>query len=95
MKKIILLFVFFSGIVLLNAQTVEELKQEQATKKDSIAALQNKVAALQSQIDALSGWKYGAFGTIGANLSGFDKWYSRDAANNSSGNIGVTVKRFC
>lgn len=94
MKKSLLLFIFFGGMSLLNAQTVEELKSEQAIKKDSIATLQSKVDALQSQIDALPGWKFGAFGTIGANLSGFNKWYSRDAANNSSGNIGVTINGF-
>ena len=94
MKKSILLFVFFGGIALSSAQTIEELKSEQTIKKDSIAAIQGRVDALQSQIDALPGWKYGAFGTIGANISGFDKWYSRDAANNSSGNIGVTVNGF-
>jgi hypothetical protein len=91
MKKKLLFICFFNSIILMSAQTLEELKSEQATKKDSIATLQSKVDALQSQIDALPGWRYRAFGTIGANLSGFDKWYSRDAANNSSGNIGVTV----
>lgn len=94
MKKILLLLVFFGGMIFSSAQTVKELKAEQAKKKDSIAALQSKIDALQSQIDALPGWKFGAFGTIGANLSGFDNWFSRDAANNSSGNIGVTVNSF-
>lgn len=94
MRNTFLLIVFFTSLVSIKAQTLEELKQEQAIKKDSITELQRKVDGLQSKIDAFSSWKYRAFGTIGANLSGFDKWYSRDSANNSSGNIGITINGF-
>ncbi len=76
------------------AQTADELKALQGPKKDSIAAIQGRVDALQAQIDALPGWKKGAFGTIGANLSGFNNWYSKSAANSNAGNIGVTVNGF-
>ncbi|WP_209400944.1 DUF3078 domain-containing protein [Pseudozobellia sp. WGM2] len=76
------------------AQTIDDLKAEQAVKKDSIKAIQGRVNALQSQIDAFPGWKTGAFGTIGANLSKFNNWYSQGTPNNSSGNIGVTVNGF-
>ena len=76
------------------AQTAEELKALQGPKKDSIAAIQGRVDALQAQIDALPGWKKGAFGTIGANLSGFNNWYSKDAANSNAGNIGITVNGY-
>ncbi|SHI53113.1 DUF3078 domain-containing protein [Pseudozobellia thermophila] len=76
------------------AQTIDELKAEQAAKKDSINAIQGRVDALQSQIDAFPGWKIGAFGTIGANLSKFNNWYSQGTPNNSSGNIGVTVNAY-
>ncbi|PKA98399.1 Protein of unknown function (DUF3078) [Flavobacteriaceae bacterium MAR_2009_75] len=76
------------------AQTIDDLKAEQAVKKDSIKAIQGRVNALQSQIDAFPGWKTGAFGTIGANLSKFNNWYSQGTPNNSSGNIGVTVNAF-
>jgi hypothetical protein len=76
------------------AQTLEELKAEQAPKKDSIAALQAKVDAIQGQIDALPGWKRGAFGTIGGSLSGFSNWYSKGTPNSSTGNIGFTVNAF-
>ena len=82
------------GVTSIYAQTLEELKSEQAPKKDSIAALQAKVNAIQSKIDALPGWKKGAFGTIGANLSGFDNWYSKGKPNSSTGNIGFTVNAF-
>lgn len=93
MKKLVFLFVMLFGISIY-AQTEEELKAEMAPKKDSIAALQAKVDAIQAQIDALPGWKVGAFGTIGANLSGFNNWYSREAYNSSAGNIGITTNAF-
>lgn len=94
MKKILLLTICLTFGFSLFAQTEEELKEQQAPKKEQIAKLQSEVDALQAQIDALPGWKYGAFGTIGANLSGFDKWYSQGTPNVSSGNIGVTVNGF-
>lgn len=94
MKKVILVLICMFGITYINAQTVEELKAEQAPKKDSIAALQAKVKAIQSKIDALPGWKKGAFGTIGGNLAGFDNWYSKGSPNSATGNIGFTVNAF-
>ncbi len=94
MRKLVLVFGLMFGIASTYAQTAEELKAQQAPKKDSIAALQGKVDALQGQIDALPGWKKGAFGTIGANLQGFNDWYSNAAPNSSTGNIGVTVNGF-
>ncbi|UMB59702.1 DUF481 domain-containing protein [Lutibacter sp. A80] len=94
MKKIILALVCMFGITYINAQTIEELKAEQAPKKDSIAALQAKVDAIQSKIDAFPGWKKGAFGTIGGTLAGFDNWYSKGSPNSSTGNIGFTVNAF-
>jgi len=94
MKKLVFVFVLMLGVTSTYAQTLEELKAEQAPKKDSIAALQAKVDAIQGKIDALPGWKKGAFGTIGANLSGFDNWYSKGQPNSAAGNIGFTVNAF-
>ena len=95
MKKLVLsaavaVFAFSTA----QAQTLDELKAEKSTKKDSIAAIQGRVNALQGKIDAFPGWKKGAFGTIGANISGFNNWYSQGKPNNSAGNIGVTVNAF-
>ncbi|MDX6747393.1 DUF3078 domain-containing protein [Polaribacter sp. PL03] len=94
MKKlsilILLVFISFSA----QAQTAEELKKEQAPKKAQIAKLNGEVNAIQAKIDALPGWKYGAFGTIGGSISGFNNWYSRTAPTASAGNIGVTVNGF-
>jgi hypothetical protein len=94
MKKVILLALFVSGSIFTYAQTEAELKATQALKKDSISAIQGRVDALQGQIDALPGWKSGAFGTIGVNLSNFNNWYSQGFPNNSAGNIGVSVNAY-
>ncbi len=94
MKKLVFVLGLMFGIASTYAQTAEELKAQQGPKKDSIAKLQGEVDALQAKIDALPGWKKGAFGTIGANLQGFNNWYSNAAPNSSTGNIGVTVNGF-
>ena len=94
MKKTLLLFTFFIGLISINAQNLEELKATQSAKKDSIAAIQGRVDAIQGQIDALPGWKKGAFGTIGGSVSSFKNWYAQGTPNNNSGNIGFTVNAF-
>lgn len=94
MRKLVFTFVAVFGISVIQGQTVEELKGQHAVKKDSIAAIQGRVDALQAQIDAFPGWKKGAFGTIGANLSSFNNWYSKGQPNSSAGNIGITVNAF-
>ena len=94
MKKIITLLLVVCFSMGLHAQTAEELKKELASKKDSISKLQAKANAIQGKIDALPGWRTGAFGTIGMNLSGFNNWYARKAPNTDAGNIGVTVNAF-
>ncbi|NNE75702.1 MAG: DUF3078 domain-containing protein [Pricia sp.] len=75
-------------------QTLDELKAEKTAKKDSIKAIEGRVNALQGKIDAFPGWKKGAFGTIGADFSGFNNWYSKGIPNSSAGNIGFTVNGF-
>lgn len=94
MKKLVLVFGLMFGITSTFAQTAEEFKAQQAPKKDSIAKLQGEVDAIQAKIDALPGWKTGAFGTIGANIQGFNDWYSNAAPNSSTGNIGITVNGY-
>lgn len=94
MKRQVILALFFMGALFAQAQTEAELKADLAVKKDSIAAIQGRADAIQAQIDGLPGWKTGAFGTIGMNLSNFSNWYAQGFPNNSSGNIGVTVNAF-
>ncbi|SHI95944.1 Protein of unknown function [Aquimarina spongiae] len=93
-KKLILVTAVFFGISSLSAQTAEELKAEQAKKKDSIAAIQGRVNAIQAQLDAMPGWRIGAFGTIGGSISQFNNWFAQGIPNNSSGNIGITINPY-
>lgn len=94
MKKLSILILLICFSFSVKAQTAEELKKEMAPKKAQIAKLQGEVKSLQSKIDALPGWRKGAFGTIGASLSGFNNWYARNEPNVSAGNIGITVNAY-
>ncbi len=91
MKNIFLIIIFFASLISIRAQTVEELKSQQAIKKDSVTAIQTRVDAIQVRIDSLSKWKTKAFGTIGGSLSNFNNWYSQEKPSQSSGNFGFTV----
>ncbi|MEN3323403.1 DUF3078 domain-containing protein [Mariniflexile soesokkakense] len=91
MKKTLLFLALCIGIATVNAQTKEELEAQKSEKQAAANALQGEANALQAKIDALSGWRVGAFGTIGGSLSNFSKWYAQGAPNNSSGNIGFTL----
>ena len=93
MKKLLAIGLIFCSISLFS-QTAEELKKELTSKKDSISKLQAKADAIQAKIDALPGWRTGAFGTIGVNISGFNNWYVRNEPDVSAGNIGVSVTAF-
>tara|TARA_R110002012_G_scaffold60503_3_gene158358 strand:+ start:130 stop:1077 length:948 start_codon:yes stop_codon:yes gene_type:complete len=96
MRKIIFMLLAVSSFGLVQAQekTEEELKVEMAPKKAEIAKLQKEVSALQAQIDNMPGWKFGAFGTVGANFSRFSSWYSQGTPNVSSANAAITVNAF-
>jgi len=94
MKKIVLTLALAIGTLSLSAQTVEELKAEKAKKSAEAAKLTAEANALQAKIDAFPGWKFGTSGTIGANFSGFNSWYTNAAANSSNGNIGISFNGF-
>ncbi|WP_281541900.1 DUF3078 domain-containing protein [Maribacter aestuarii] len=94
MKKIIFTTALMLTCALGFSQTEEELKAQLGPKKDSIAAIQARVDAIKAEIAALPGWKMGAFGTIGVNLSSFNNWYGQGTPDVSSGNIAVTANGF-
>lgn len=98
MKKILLALVVLLANISLFAQDDQvkkaELEEQLKSKKESVAALQGEADALQAEIDALPGWRKGAFGTIGANLSGFNNWYAQGSPNVDAGNIGITANGF-
>ena len=94
MKKLVFAVISLLIVQISSSQTIEELKAEKGIKQDSIDAIQSRLNSLQKQIDTYPGWKIGAFGTIGANISNFNNWYSQGVPNNSSGNIGITANAF-
>ena len=91
MKIKLTLFLLILTISLSKAQTKEELLSLQQTKKDSIDNLQKKVDGIQSEIDALPGWRFNTFGTVGGSVSGFNNWYSKETPNSSVGNFGFNI----
>lgn len=93
-KKLIFIAVLMLAISFGFSQTKEELEAQKAEKQAEADKFQGEADALQAQIDALPGWRVGAFGTIGGNLSNFNNWYAQGAPNNASGNIGFTVNAY-
>ncbi|EGV42144.2 DUF3078 domain-containing protein [Bizionia argentinensis JUB59] len=93
MKKIFIMSLMLVATASFS-QTKEELKEQKAKKQAAANALQSEADALQKQIDNLPGWKFGAFGTVGASFSEFNNWYGQGTPNNASGNISVTVNPF-
>lgn len=93
-KKLLLSVFLMFAITISFSQTKEELQAQKAEKQAEADKFQSEADAIQAQIDALPGWRTGAFGTIGGNLSNFNNWYAQGAPNNSSGNIGITVNGF-
>ena len=93
MKKIFTLCIMLLATVSFS-QTKEELKEEKTVKQDSLDAIQDRIDDLQKQIDEFPGWKFGAFGTVGASFSQFNNWYGQGSPNNSSGNITITANPY-
>ena len=94
MKKIVLSLSLILASFSLFAQSEDQLKKDLGEKKASISALEKEAASIQAKIDALPGWKKGAFGTIGGNISGFSDWFTQSAPNNSSGQINLSVNAY-
>lgn len=94
MKKLLFFAVLCLSVSAISAQTKEELEQQKSEKQAEADAAQAEADALQAKIDALPGWRKGAFGTIGGNLSNFNNWYAQGVPNNASGNIGFTLNAF-
>ncbi len=80
-KRLLLLAAVIMCANFATAQTLEELKATKATKDAELAtakatfdALTGEVDGLATQIANLSGWQFGALGTLGANISQFNNW---------------------
>ena len=70
------------------------MKKELSEKQAQIGKLQGEANALQGKIDAFPGWKFGTFGTVGVNFSGFNNWYTNALPNSSNGAIGISFNGF-
>ncbi|WP_456439104.1 DUF3078 domain-containing protein [Psychroserpens sp.] len=93
-KRLLLTTILMLSMVFSFAQTKEELETQKSEKQAVADAAQAEADALQAQIDVLPGWRIGAFGTIGGNLSNFNNWYSQGTPNNTTGNLGITVNGY-
>ncbi len=94
MKNLFVLFGLFLLILPLSAQTLEELNAMKAEKQAQANTLAGEIATIQGKIDALPGWRKGAFGTVGWNLSSFDNWVSKANPNSLAINIGGSFNVF-
>jgi hypothetical protein len=66
-----------------NAQALEELKKQKADLEAKAAPVLAQADAIKAEIDAVNakistfpGWYKGAFGTLGANFTGRNDWFS-------------------
>jgi len=95
MKKIVLLSIaWFLCIGGLTAQTMEELESLKKAKKDTLKRLEKEIKGIQKQIDTFPGWEFGAFGTLGVNISNFNNWFQKKEPNSAGGAIGITLNGF-
>lgn len=94
MKNLFVIFAWFLLILPLSAQTLEELNAMKAEKQAQAATLAGEIATIQGKIDALPGWRKGAFGTVGWNLSSFNNWVSKANPNSLAINIGGSFNAF-
>ena len=88
--------IFFLLFALNNSfgQTKEELQEQLNEKQSQADKYQAEADAIKKQIESLPGWRYGAFGTIGGNISQFNNWYAQGVPNNDAGNIGIIFNTF-
>jgi hypothetical protein len=83
MRLSILLICFFTSGILINAQSLEELKNQKAALEAKAApivaqadAIKAEINEINSKISTFPGWYIGAFGTLGANITGRNQWFS-------------------
>lgn len=91
MKRIPMFFIALFITFASSAQTKDELLSLKAAAQDSLDLFKKRTEAIQGQIDALPGWRFNAFGTVGGSLSGFNNWYGKESPNSSVGNFGFNI----
>ncbi len=83
MKNVFTLLFFMMTFFVMNAQSLVELKKMKSDIETKVAPIQTQVDGYKAEIDAINGkiaafpgWYKGAFGTLGANFSGRNQWFS-------------------
>ncbi len=102
MKKLYtLLFMVLSSAMMLQAQSIDDLKAKQAdldAKRAEAQAtadgLAGEIGGLQKEIDILSGWTKGLSGILGFNLDKQKNWVAAPNANSSSSGFGINLTAF-
>jgi hypothetical protein len=81
--KHIFTFILCFSVLFSNAQTLDELKAKKASLEAKAAPIVAEADAIKAEIDGLNkkiaefpGWYKGAFGTLGANFTGRNEWFS-------------------
>ncbi len=88
-------FLFFHfSLFSQNTNKSDSLKIELQKTKSEVKRIEKKIKVIEKQITELRGWKVGTFGTIGANLSNFNNWYSNKKPNLSSGYINISQNAY-
>ena len=79
----------------LHAQTLDELQAMKAEKEAALGAIQSEIDALNAQITAIpTGWKFGAVGVLGLNLSGNEGWFANSDPYVTSTGYGFNLSAF-
>lgn len=101
LRRITILALLIIGAGTLQAQTMEELKEQRAAKKAALSELQSQVNALKGEVSAINAeidgmipWKFGALGTLGLNFSQFNNWLGAGNPDAYSSTIGFSGNAF-
>lgn len=95
--KFLLFALIFSTTIQLSAQTKEELTAQKTELETQINALKAQVTEIETRIKTDFpdyGWKKGLFGTVGANLTGFNNWVTAEDPNSRNVNIQGSFNAF-
>ncbi|MBL0023879.1 MAG: DUF3078 domain-containing protein [Saprospiraceae bacterium] len=83
MNRFFTLFFIITSLSSINAQTLEELKKQKADLEAKAAPIlaesaeiSAEIAGINAKISTFPGWYRGAFGTLGANFTGRNQWFS-------------------
>ena len=83
MRNIFTFLFMIMSLVIVSAQSLDELKKQKTELETKAAPVLAQADAIKAEIDAVNaqiatypGWYKGAFGTLGANFTGRNQWFS-------------------